>query len=715
MARKPTVSKQIENSLTGLVDGIRDRQTGGSYLSGYNTLSHSNNYSLLSLNHQILTYMFTGNGLFQTAIQVPIQDAIAKGGIIESPELDDSEIDEVWAFWEDTGLWDTILNYFTWVRLYGGGAIVINTSGDPKSNLRMTEIVDPKPVEFYDVDRWQLLLTNVWNQSVYLGDEPEGDQYYLNGQEIHKSRVIKTSGKKAPSRVRQLLGGWGMSEGERMIRDLSLHLKTQDVLFEILDESKVDVFKINGFNNRLATAGGTQAIEKRIQLANRLKNYMNGLVMDAEDDYENKTNTFAGLADVSAENRISIAAALRIPMVKLFGLSPAGFSTGETDLDNYNMMVESDVRAKLRYPVRKLLDLTMFRLFGREIEYTFKWPLLKEATEKEKAELNTSKVTNLTFLFDRGLMTGPEVMEEAQKEGIINIQTAVAKGMQPTPPIPQVEEPAMIRNSAGLGYKMPGQTTTKFRLWKKKVKNNSNFKEEDHPRGEDGKFGSGGNKGGSEKESGPNSGNKASKRKSRDERGWIDYLTRPKPQLKEDLKKAEKDYIEIVKNDYPDIKKEVTEEQQMSILIYTDGGYGKINEQLMKGGADKDVQRNIEQISNFIDTHPLKDETVLYRGLVLPPGEKWEPGKKFSNNGFLSSSISKDVAMNFASKTFAKPDQQAVIVFKATKGSPIAPVDGLGRYKNKEAEFIGKPGMKFRVVKATEGYKGRMEYEVEVI
>ena len=311
--------------------------TGGSYLSSYNTWGFSNNYSLLTLNRIILTYMYTGNGIFQTAIQLPIQDAIGKGIEIESGELDNTDIDAVMDYWEEEGIWETILNTWTWIRLFGGGALLINSNQDPEKPLNYNKL-DKTPLEFYDIDRWQLdtnlAIFDDWDSYISAGNNK--GLIYLYGQPIHESKFLRGQGKRAPHYVRRQLRGWGMSEGERMIRDLNLYLKTQDANFELIDEAKIDVYKINGLANKLLTSGGTAAITNRIQSANQIKNYVNALVLDANEEYQQKQMTFAGLAEIMQQNRMGVAAALRMPLTKLFGLSASGFNTGESDLENYN-------------------------------------------------------------------------------------------------------------------------------------------------------------------------------------------------------------------------------------------------------------------------------------------------------------------------------------------------------------------------------------------
>jgi len=442
MSRKrKSRTKALENRLSDVsfsLAGINGG-TGGSYLSSYNTWGFTNNYSLITLNRIILTYMFTGNGIFQTAVQLPIQDAIGKGIEIESGELDNLDIDAVYDYWEEIGLWNTILNFMTWVRLFGGGAVLINTNQNPEKPLNFKNL-SKTPLEFYDLDRWQLD-TNIaifddWDS--YLSSVGDGKGIiHLYGEPIHESRFLRGQGKRAPHYVRRQLRRWGMSEAERMIRDLNLYLKAQDATFELIDEAKVDVYKIDGLANKLLTTGGTAAITQRVQSANEIKNYVNALVLDAKEDYSQKLINFTGLAEVMNQNRMGVAAALRMPMTKLFGLSSSGFNTGESDLENYNMMVESEVRAQLKPIVRTLLKVTMSHLFGYVPDFSFKFPSLREQTPEVEQNVKTQESNRILALYDRGLMDGEEVMQSLRKVSVIQIETKTEQGLNPSPEPPE--------------------------------------------------------------------------------------------------------------------------------------------------------------------------------------------------------------------------------------------------------------------------------------
>jgi hypothetical protein len=312
---------------------------------------------------------------------------------------------------------------------------VVNCDQDPEKPLNFRRLKGA-PIEFYDVDRWELSITGSGaHDYLSFDDMTKSDEMYLNGQKLDRSHLIMMTGKRAPSYVRRQLRGWGMSEAERMLRDLNNYLKTQDVLYEILDESKLDIYKIEGLANKLLTAGGTASIQNRIKAVNEIKNYVNALILDQKDEYEQKTLTFAGLAEVMRENRIGVASAFRMPLTKLFGISASGFSTGEEDLDNYNQMVESEIQTSLRPAIRDLIKIACANLFGYVPEFRFSFPPLKVLPEVDREQINESKINRLMALYDRGLIIdGRKIADELAKDEVISAELAAAFQVKAIPP-----------------------------------------------------------------------------------------------------------------------------------------------------------------------------------------------------------------------------------------------------------------------------------------
>lgn len=438
----------LNNSMFSLVQSAFSQSS----LASFDAIAYNNIYAPLTINHTLLTYMYKTHGVIQTAIDMPVLDALRGGLELQSAELSQDEIKELQRELE-AGPLDAIGQALIWTRLYGGGGLIINTPQEASTPLRLDgfdtggsepwEIISPifgtrlnyaegrtqnrlKDIQLYAANRWELVAPNRYS-----------DTYEFYGKKIHHSRVLTMAGKAAPYLVRWTLQNWGMSEVERMVEPFNAFARTQNVIYELLKEAKIDVFQFKNFTTQLATSKGTDLTIARVQLMNQVKNFQNAVVLDTDDKFEQKQITFAGLAEVMKQNMIGIASALRIPMTKLFGLSAAGFNSGEDDIENYNAMVESEVRQPMRPVIAQIIKLYCLKLFGSEAEITFSFKPLRVMSSLDEETIKTQKHARYVSLYQQGLLTPQETMELMQNEKLIPMETEVGRGGLPQQPLGQ--------------------------------------------------------------------------------------------------------------------------------------------------------------------------------------------------------------------------------------------------------------------------------------
>ncbi len=413
---------EIQNGLSNLVTGAQSQTALTSFIPAL----QNNIYAPLTINFTLLMYMYKTHGTLQTAIDMPVLDALRGGLELESKDLDADDLDELELYLEEKGVLDRVGDAMIWARLFGGGAIVIN-AGDYEVPLAETDLQPGSMVEFYDASRWEL------------GSEnriPKSGFYDFYGKRLHGSRVLTMNGKRAPYQIRWQLAGWGMSEIEKMLEDFNIYIRNKNVIYELLEEAKVDVYRFQGFKAQLATAAGTNLVQRRVEMMNQLKNFNNALMLDKEDEYEQKQLTFSGLAAMMKEARIGIASALRMPMTKLFGLSASGFNSGEDDIENYNAMVESEVRQPMRRPLRKILKIVVRHKFGQELDIDFKYKPLRVLSALDEEVVKTSKQNRYQSLYDRRIIDSKELGQLLKKDDLVPIETEASRGELEDHPAP---------------------------------------------------------------------------------------------------------------------------------------------------------------------------------------------------------------------------------------------------------------------------------------
>ena len=129
-------------------------------------------------------------------------------------------------------------------------------------------------------------------------------------------------------------------------------------------------------------------------------------VMDKRDECATHRCSCEGMADVILRFAGQVSGATGIPLVRLFGQSPSGFSTGDGDLENYYSRVNSLQERRLRRHIRWLLDISWRSLFGEPLpdDFTFEFNKLWEMSDTDRATMANNVATALSTLVDREIM-----------------------------------------------------------------------------------------------------------------------------------------------------------------------------------------------------------------------------------------------------------------------------------------------------------------------
>jgi phage-related protein (TIGR01555 family) len=406
------------NSIGDFVNMVQSgSNTGTAALSQLQAFGWNNRYNSLTLNRSLVSEMYQEHGVVQVIVDQPVDDAFRGGIELKIPEFSDEDIKKLEYYINTQNILLTYAQACKYARLYGGAGIIINAGQDEREPFNIRKVKEWTPLEFYAADRWELSYTADGMGVDQFRDNKIERPYNYYGHVLHKTNVIKIDGKEAPSLLRGQFGGWGVSELERLVRSYNQYLKHQNVAYEMLDEAKLDIYKIEGFNSAMATPRGPQLTAQRIQYANMVKNYENALVIDKEDEYEQKSFSFAGLAEILREIRIGLACDCRFPVDKLFGQSASGFASGEDSIENYNCMVENEVRSKIKGGLIEMLEICCQKLFGYVPENRdFEWKSLRIMSSQEDSLVKTDNLNRITTTYQNGLITSEKAVE------LINIQ-----------------------------------------------------------------------------------------------------------------------------------------------------------------------------------------------------------------------------------------------------------------------------------------------------
>lgn len=431
VVKKPSKTDQMRNSLSGVLAALNfGDQFGlggqtGFVLSNTATQYLNLRYYLISNDRQLLSHMYAEQALVRTLIDQPVEDGMRAGFTIKTNNLDAGEIEMLQKWMRDSGAWDAYIQAIKWKRLFGGGGVMFLTTQKANTPFSLDRINKFSQIEFRAADMWELYYNKIDMHETQVSaknvlNDPMFNYY---GVQVDPSRVLKLVGDSAPSFITMQLRGWGLSKIEGMVRPLNQYYKNEDVVFDLMDEAKIDIYRIEGFNESLINEDAIAQVVKRVQSANALKNYNNAVTMDKNDEYQQKVMSFTGLAEMGGFNRETVAGAMKFPMTKLFGQSAKGFSSGEEDTENYNGMIESDIRIKAHPDIITLLNIGCKKLFDfvpEDIQISF--PSLQTLSAEQEEKVKDSQWKRVKEIYESGLSSDIEAKESINKGSLLPVE-----------------------------------------------------------------------------------------------------------------------------------------------------------------------------------------------------------------------------------------------------------------------------------------------------
>lgn len=324
------------------------------------------------------------------------------------------------------GIWTSVKEVLQWSRLYGGAVAFLMIDGQkPETPLRIETVGKGMFKGLFVFDRWMIDAT--MNELVTdLGPDVGLPKYYkvfsdapaFRGAKIHYSRIIRQVGIKLPFNQAIQENLWGISVLERLYDRMIAFDSATTGAAQMVYKSFIRTYKIKGMR-AIATAGG-QALKGLTTYTDMMRRFqgIEGMtLMDLDDEYEgHEAGSSTGIPDTLRELGQQIAGALQMPLVRLFGQSPAGFGSGDTDLRMYYDSIKQKQNQGLREGVTKT-----YRCIGQSegiklgddfgIEFRSLWQLL----EKEKAEISSALVDAVTKAQEAGLVSDQVAMKELKQ------------------------------------------------------------------------------------------------------------------------------------------------------------------------------------------------------------------------------------------------------------------------------------------------------------
>jgi len=377
---------------------------------------------------------------------------------------------------------------------------------------------------------------------------PQAQEYSTIISWVHESRLLVFPGKAVSRRARVQMRGWGDSVFTRCAEVLSQYDQTWGGIANLMTDFPQGVLKVEGLTDRLmgkgptgAQGGGASVVAKKAMSVQMARSIARVMMLDSKDEFSRDTVALTGIADTMEQFALRLAAAADMPVDLLMGQGAGGaLNKGDTTyrffMDRVAARQKKEMLPQLRQLIRWVFRSKEGPTGGREPEkWTVKFCALYQESDKERAErmfqiaqadhiyiqdqVVTPEEVAATRFAGSEYSDGPIVIDFEGRQAMADqdaadkearqaamVQSATQKQTEQEEAKQKAEAaakegkpPAGGEGGAQEGGKPEPGADAKGGSHKVTIaisKGDAEWNEEDHPREENGKFGSGGGGGG---------------------------------------------------------------------------------------------------------------------------------------------------------------------------------------------------------------------------
>lgn len=453
--------------------GADNPLTSGTY--GYNPITR---------NRTLLEWIHRGSWLGGVAVDL-VADDMTRAGIDFLTDIDPKDQERMEHTATRLDIWGKINEVIRWSRLYGGCLGVMLIDGqDPATPLRLETVGPDQFKGILVLDRWMVepsLSDLVTDYGPHLGLPKfytvQANAPALRGKAIHHSRcAYRLEGIQLPMQQRLTENLWGISVLERLYDRMIAFDSASTGAAQLVFKSYLRTLKIDGLRDIVAAGG--QAMNGLMAYTEVMRRFqgMEGItLLDLKDEFEVQGHSaFSGLSDALTQFGQQLSGALQIPLVRLFGQSPAGLnSSGESDIRTYYDHIRQQQRRHMMVGTTTIYQLlAQSEKIKLPDDFAIDFASLWELDEVQKADVGSKTTTTVGTAYGDGLIGRQTALKELrQSSRVTGLFTNITQEMideaddEIAPPQPEMgggfeDMPGEPDPLTGLPTKHPGDPLT---------------------------------------------------------------------------------------------------------------------------------------------------------------------------------------------------------------------------------------------------------------
>lgn len=392
----------------------------------YSLLQHTLNSGLLETVPQFVGYgllsNLTQNGLIRAGVEMRADEMTRRWIDLKFSGKDDDsfqdsteQISEMYALLDRYKIRELFRNAAAMCGYFGGCLAYIDMGDLTSDELELPLVVDADLFRKGALKGFRLIEPYYVSPAEYNASNPLSKDYfkpsawYVQGQRVHASRFLYFSEDKPPTMLLPSYNFFGIPLAQTVLDVVTHFTKCREATAKLLTKFSLTVMKTN--MQDLVNGMSDGDIRRRIQYFINNRDNDGLMVVDNETEDIISLNTpLSGTTDIVRQSMEMVAAYFGEPVVKLWGISPAGFNaTGDADMKNHNDHIGSLQERILRKPLELVLDILQLNEYNSiNKNLTFDFNPLGDENELTNAQTEFQKVQTMGQLFDRGIIDGEE-------------------------------------------------------------------------------------------------------------------------------------------------------------------------------------------------------------------------------------------------------------------------------------------------------------------
>lgn len=308
--------------------------------------------------------------------------------------------------------------------------------------------------------------------------------WYVNGKSVHRSRLLRFVGREVPDILKPAYAFGGLSMSQMAKPYVDNWLRTRQAVCDLIES-----FSVSGVYTNLdgvLEEGNTEALN-RIEVFNEMRANAGAWVLDKDtEEFFNVSTPLGTLDALQAQSQEQMSSVSGIPLVILLGITPKGLNaSSEGELRAFYDTVAAFQEQFFRDHLQTVINFVMLSIWGEvDEDIRFEFVPLWSMTEKEQAEVRKVEAETDGLLIDKGIITNAEARNRVANDAdsqYHDINPADVPEMPEPDPMGGGDDPFGGGDDSGDGGEADGGFGAQ-----------DEWKEEDHPRADNGQFGSGG-------------------------------------------------------------------------------------------------------------------------------------------------------------------------------------------------------------------------------